>query len=147
MFEHRDFEDRRTKALAVFKIKEDSLEYDEIMENGLLFQDFVYEFFKLVNNHMYEQWFTYKQQIHSFNKFLRAEPDFTSDDIIKEMNSRRALLKESEAFGEKLLKLETIIFDDERLAKLINEKTVQNSIGNYAEFYADDPALLHKEQT
>jgi hypothetical protein len=144
LWEERDFAQRTRKALDVLNIKDDSLEYFEIEQEGELFQDFVFEFFKLINSHVYEQWFTTKMQVHTFNKYLRQAPD--PKNLIKSINTKKALAKEIKQFSEDLVKLESNIFDDERLAKLISDKSTQNAIGGYAEKYADDPKWLHEQE-
>lgn len=138
-FENRDYDLRKAEAIKAMKIT-DKEELREINEEGEIFQELIHEYFRLINNHIYEQWFTYKSQIHTFNGYLRKPLKADSDKIATEVNARRALLKETEGFTEKLQSLEAVLFNDERIAKLINEKAVQNSVGGYAERFAQQPS-------
>ena len=143
LWEERDFVLRKSKAIEALKIKSGSSVFQEIEEEGVLFHDFVFEFFKMINSHLYEQWFTTKIQVQSFNKYLRTKPD--PEDILKEMTTRKMLQKDMDGFSKALIKMEAKLFDDETLAELISDSATQNAIGGYAEKYADDPEWLHEQ--
>lgn len=139
LFDERDVEKRKRAAMKVLGIKKEDLEYPEIIDERELFREYVFEYFRLINDMYYEQWFTLKHQIHTFNKYLRKPLTSDPDKISAEVNARKGLTKEIDNFTDKLQSLEAVIFDDERLAAIINEKTVQNSIGSFAEQFAQDP--------
>lgn len=138
-FEIRDYAQRKADAIKAMKIS-DKGELNEIEEEGEMFQNLIFEYFRLINNHTYEQWFTYKSQIHTFNAYLRKPLQATADKMSTEVNARRALLKQIKEFTEELQSLEAVLYNDERIAKMINEKTVQNSVGGYAERFAQEPS-------
>lgn len=140
LFEIRDYEQRKEDAAKMMKISNNQ-ELNEILDEGEIFHELIHEYFRLINNHLYEQWFTYKSQIHTFNSYLRKPLSTDMTKVPTEVNARKALMKEIKNFNDELQHLEAVIFQDERIAKLINEKAVQNSIGGYAERFALDPSL------
>jgi hypothetical protein len=139
LFEERNFEKRKAEARKIVGIKQDSLEYEELHSEGMMFRELIYEYFRLIHSIEYEQWFSYTMQIHAFNKYLRRPLTSNPDKLSADVNSRNNLMKQIDTFTEKLQSLEAVIFNDDRLIKIINEKAVQNSIGGYAERFASLP--------
>jgi len=139
LFEERDFMKRRKLAKKVIGIKKDDVENAEIEDEAEVFQELTYEYFRLIHATNYEQWFTYKMQIADFNKYLRTPIEKSAQKVAQEVNARKSLMQQIGSFTEEMQKLENVIFNDDRLAKMINEKAVQNSIGGYAERFADEP--------
>jgi len=144
MFDERDFDKRKEESRKVMKIDKDSVEWAAIEEENELFSEVVFEFFKLIHDADYEQWFTYKMQIHDFNKFLRKALTSDPKRVAVELNARKALMKELGNMKEHMQELEADIFDDIRLLQMISKKSTQNSVGSYAEKYAKLPEFHGK---
>jgi hypothetical protein len=136
---YRDFDKRKKEAKKVLKIQHGDIVSDEIEEEGHMFRELLFEYFRLINDHLYEEWFSLKQQVHTFNKLMRTALTTDMDRLPTELNARKNLTKEVKNFNRDLMKLESQIFNDDRLAQLINEEVVQNSIGGFPEKFAVEP--------
>ena len=138
--EERNFDVRSRKCLKALQIKKDSFIHKEIKESGQLYNHLVFEFFKEINAHQYETWFSMKMNLHQMNAYLRSNPIADRNgNLGADINARRQLSsKIPEMLGE-LVDIEYTIFPDNRLQKIINDKSVQDSINGYAEQFALNP--------
>ena len=137
-----NLEDKKQYAIDLFKRKypmDNHTEFwAEVSSEGELFEQKVYEFFVLINEHDYEHWISLKIQIHRFNKELRSPFKVAKDGTItKNLNARRAISKEINALKAQLDAVEIRLFpDNKRLSKKMAAVSMSNSIGGFAEKYA-----------
>jgi len=144
LFGERDFVKRKAGAVKAMHIDKESLEWESIEQEDDLFSDMIFEYFKMIHDADYEQWFSFKMQIHDFNKFLRKALTDDPKRITTELNARKALMKEIKNMKEEMQELQASIFDDARLLQMMSKKAVQNSIGGYAEKHAKLPTFHGK---
>ena len=142
LFEITDLEKKKesAKTLLQKKYPEDkwSKVWVEIDEELELYNQKLYEFFVIVNDHDYEHWYSLKIQLHRFNAELRG--NFREDkdgSIEKNLNSRRYISKEIKNLKNELDSVEIRLFpDNKRLAKKIATLSMAEAIGGFAEKYA-----------
>lgn len=147
----RDYEKRRKYAIDVMKSRglvENGRPYEEIMEEGLLFDALIFQYFQLINNHDYELWYSLNMQLRTFYTHLRKDlSEDKNGSVLADMDKRRMLLKDIENFKSTLMNLESQLFASPRLKKIIARKQMDEAIGGYAEMFAKTgPWTISKNQ-
>lgn len=147
--EERDFDERMSKAVKVMEIEEGSNEFLEIYRQpieelgnyvpGTLLENYIFEYFKMVNNHEFELWFTLKMDYHQQCQYLRspapADPVAAGLDATRR-NSVASALKEKMMM---VLRAEDQLFQDERIKGIVvDNATKDDDLAGYAERYALD---------
>ena len=130
LFEEKDFEQRATMAMEDLGFKKSEKFFQHFENNTLFFQNLVFEYFKMVNNHEYEAWYTMKINLHHINKRLR--------DPSTQLSDRRQLTKAITDFQEDLIKLENKILPDDYTMNIISDLATADNLASYAEKYAWD---------
>ena len=140
LFEITGLDKKKEYALDVLQklfpksVKQWEVVYNEINLELALYNQKVYEFFVIVNNHEYEHWYSLKIQLHRFNSELRSA--FKSD---QNLNARRFISKEIKNLKIELDSIEMRLFpDNKRLARKISTLSMAEAIGGFAEKYALD---------
>ena len=109
--------------------EEDDRFYKEIKESSSLYRAMVFEYFKMVNDHNYEVWFSLKMNLHILGEKLRNP--YGVDD-----SNRRHLTKSMGVFRKEIIELEHMIFPDEYTTKIVAEQATKASLSGFAEKYA-----------
>jgi len=142
LFEITDLDKKKEAARAVLikkypldKWEQVWIEIDEELE---LYNQKVYEFFVIINDHDYEHWYSLKIQLHRFNSELRSAFKEDKDgNIEKNLNARRFISKGIKDLKIELDNVEARLFpDNKRLAKKIATLSMAEAIGGFVEKYA-----------
>lgn len=136
-----DFDFRKKESIRL--VKPTAKVVKEIEEEGPIFQAVVYELFKLANSYQYEAWWSMKMNFHIMNREMRRPPK-TFD--ASTLNARRML---SAGMDEQLLaiaKMESALFSDKRIEKLINDAAMADDIGGWVEEFAEDAEWKVQEE-
>lgn len=138
-YDERSLDIRMGQCRNALNILSDSVEFKEIDSFGNVFANVMFEFFKVVNNHIYETWFSSKMNLHQLNKYLRMPPvSDKNGSVAADVNARRQLSQVIKDLAFDLIEIEYQLFPDLRLAKIINERAAEDGLGGYAEQYAED---------
>ena len=139
-YEERNFDIRAGKSMHSLQISVKSAEFKEIENMGTVYSNVMYEFFKIMNSHMYETWFSSKMNLHQLNKYLRQPPvPDKNGSVASDVNARRQLSQVITDLTFDLIEIEYQLFPDTRLAKMINDRAADDGLGGYAEQFAEDP--------
>lgn len=140
--DEKDLGIRMMKVMRVLQIGEhvrDHL-YKEITTFGDVVNKMIFQFFKRINSHLYETWFSMKTNIHHMNEYLR-KPLIAGKDgtVAADINARRQLSATITELMYDLIELEYQIFPDQRLQKIISERADDDGLGGFAEEFAQEP--------
>lgn len=131
--QEKDFEHRARQAREALGFTEKERFWMEVTESTDFFNEILFEYFKMQNNHLYETWFSLKMGLHQTNKRLRGDTMKDSD--------RRHLMAAIKDFAFEVKELEHQLFPDEYTAQIIAEKSARDSLTGYAEKYAQELIL------
>lgn len=140
LFDETNFDTRKSYAM---RLLEDTMaDYhrviEEIEQEGELYELTIFRFFKLINDHDYEDWYSLKTQAHIFRKELRsAVREDKYGSIEKNLDARNKISKSMLELSMQIKQLELRIFpDNDRLKKVITTQSMADSIGGYPEKHA-----------
>lgn len=139
-YDERNFDLRVDKCKRILDIDKESDVCKEIDSDGDMFVSILHEFFKRINNHVYETWFSMKMNLHQMNMYLRRPP--TPDrngNVAQDINARRQLSQVIPELTFELVEMEMQLFPDDRLQRLISERSSDDGLGGPAEQYAEEP--------
>lgn len=140
LYEEKSYDlrvDKGKKALAIFS---GSMVEKEINQSGEFYSKLLFEFFKTINTHLYETWFSMKMNVHQMNSYLRLPPiPDKNGSVASDINARRQLSQVITELTYELIEIEYQLFPDARLAKIINDRSSDDGLGGYAEQYAENP--------
>jgi len=140
MYDERNFELRMERCRRILDIDPKSHVWKEIKEDGELVTNIIYEFFKRINSHVYETWFSMKMNIHELNSYLRKKLSTDRNgNVAQDVNARRQLSQVITELTFELVEMEYQLFPDDRLLKMINERSSDDGLGGYAEEHAEEP--------
>lgn len=132
-----DYDFRREEAMNIVAVKEGTNTHDEIVAEGPVFQIVMFELFKYVNSYTYESWFSQKMNFHIMSSELRKAPaafDATT------LNARRQLALSMEELRTDLIKIESTLFPNARIEKMVSDIATEDQVGGYPEEFAEWPA-------
>lgn len=144
MYNQTDFDYKKKQALMLLEVEPGSNVHNEIESEGRYFFLAVFEFFKIVNDLQYEEWFSQKINFHHATDILRQPIPVTDTSAI---NARRNLATSLPELRKTLLKLQASLFKDKRTEKMIVNMATEDSVGGYAEEFAEYPDYMNKQQT
>jgi hypothetical protein len=155
VYDITDLEERAGKVVKILGIKERHAVYNEINHHllppdqqgdwGFIFDNFVFEYFRIVNNHEYEYWFTMKSDYHQQCQFLRSAPPSDPETAALDATRRQKVADGLEDKKNKLLVTEERLFRDPRVRRIIeNYSTKDDDIAGYAERFAIDNDFFDK---
>lgn len=124
----KDFDTRLDKCRVHLHLRPGDKLFKEILEGGEWWQRLVFEYFKMINGHLYEKWFTTKTSYHLTSMELRS-PDTKAVDRVR-------LQKILDEIYDSLVKIENLVFPDEMTKRLINMKATETVLTGYAERFA-----------
>lgn len=134
VYEETDFDYRKALALEALGYKKSERFYEEVSENTDLFNSVLFTYFKMVNNLLFEQWYTMYMNLHIVNQKM-ASPDAIAD------SERRQTSKISKQLYDDLVELQHSLFPDEQTARIMAEKSSEEDLGGYAEQYAQEVVI------
>ena len=136
----KDFLLRVKKCERVLYVDRNKRVKKEIEEMGDLLNNILFNFFKSVNYHIYETWMSMKINIHNMNMYLRKPPiPDKNGSVATDINARRNLSKTISELMHDLIEIEYQLFPDNRLQKIIVERSQEDGLGGYAEQFAKEP--------
>lgn len=139
-YEEKSYEMRCAKCKKALGITKGSIIEKEVDEEGPLMGQIMFEFFKTVNDHLFETWFSMKMNLHQMNSYLRKPPIADKNgSLASDINSRRQLSQMITELAYELIEMEFQLFPDSRLQKMINDKATDDGLGGYAEQFAENP--------
>jgi len=120
----------------------DKLGYDEdedfykyhFKDSSEYWQEMMFSYFKMVNDHLYELWFSTKIGVHNLQKQMR-NPFFDSERM-------RKTLKDVQDFTKQLISIEDTLFPDSKTRNLVSRLATEDKLSGYAEKFAIDPNNL-----
>jgi hypothetical protein len=143
-YEEKSYDIRVSKCKKALDIVKASVVDKEIDEDGPFMTKVLFEFFKNINNHLYETWFSMKMNLHQMNNYLRRPPAVDKNgSTASDINARRQLSQVITELAYELIEIEFQLFPDSRLQKMINDKATDDGLGGYAEQFAENPTYGH----
>lgn len=140
-YAEKNFDLRVSKCARALNIEKNTPVGNEVFGNGLAYEKIVYHFFVRVNDHLYETWFSMKMNQHEMAKYLRGPLVSLgqNNNVAQEVNARRQLALTMQEMMYELLELEMQLFPDERIQKIIADRSNDDGLGGAAEQYAEEP--------
>ena len=135
---YRKWEDRKSDAINRLGITNKDLAFMEYKHDGVILNRYIFEYFRIVNDTAYEAWFSARMAFHEMSGALRA--GLLDSDV----DEKQKILKTYFELQKELERLELELFPDKKVRKRINQSSIEDSIGGYAEKYALMP--LHLKQ-
>lgn len=113
---------------------------EEVLNNSFFFEKVMTNFFKVVNDYQYEEWFTKKSLYHYLTSVAR---DSTSGLEMVPIADRLKANKELKSLREEIAIAQQSLFPSERTAKIISRQSEADDLGGFVEEYAmnEDPLL------
>ena len=129
LYDEKDFDVRINKSMEVLGFdKEEERFFDFVRSNSTLWNVVLFTYFKMINAHMYESWYTLKVNLHILSAKLRSAELADSD--------RRQYTKMITDARDELLEVEHKLFPDEYTMKIVAQKASEGKVTGYAEKYA-----------
>ena len=129
LYDEKDFDVRMDKAMeALGYDKEEERFFDFVKSNGELWNVILFTYFKMINNHMYESWYSQKVNFHILSARLR------SSDLEDGVRLRYTKMVDEARDG--LIEIEHKLFPDEYTMRIVAEKASEGKVTGYAEKYA-----------
>lgn len=133
----RDFSVREKYAFELLQMKneiEDEAWAMDIKEEGRQFTEILFWFFVMVNNPLYEGWFSLKMASHRLMKRLRDGVEYFDNKVGDYLRASKQITE----INDQVIKLEHELFkDDKRLQAIISQRASEiESIGGPAEAFA-----------
>ena len=139
-YDERNFDLRLDKCLRALDIDKKSSVGKLIEEDSDVYVKILHEFFKRINSHIYETWFSMKMNLHQMNLYLRRPPvPDRNGNVAQDINARRQLSQVIPELTFELVEMEMQLFPDDRLQKMISERSSDDGLGGPAEQYAEEP--------
>lgn len=115
--------------------KNGSRAYNLIVNEDEYYREVLYEYFKSINNYMFEMWYSQKIQYHNLCKAARMP----FEQLIEtSFNSLKALQTAMDDSLKMLAKTEEKLFNDLRIRDMVGEEQDKVYVEAYAEQYAID---------
>jgi len=139
-YDEKNFDLRVNKCMRAFDLDAKGVVGVEVLSNGPLFVKILHEFFKRINSHLYETWFSMKMNLHQMNSYLRKPPiPDKNGSVAQDVNARRQLSQVIPELTFELIEMEMQLFPDDRIQKMIAERSSDDGLGGPAEQYAEEP--------
>ena len=143
--DERNFDLRVNKCKRILDIDKEGFVAEEIQREGDMYVSIMFELFKRINNHVYETWFSMKMNLHQFSSYLRKSPiPDRNGSVAQDINARRQLAQIMPELTFELIEIEMQLFPDDRLQRLISERSSDDGLGGPAEQYAEEPKYNKK---
>lgn len=118
------------------KLERNSKPFTELRKRGELFREMVYQYFSINNATMIQDWFTAKTVFDQTCKLSTEEVSLTDP---QQVNAKRQLVGQRKELRDELIELERQLFaGDSRIAKIVSQQKVIESLGGYAEEHAQE---------
>lgn len=142
LYNENDYEFRVKQAADQIKLTNKPLQ--EALDQGPLFHLILLEIFKLSNSYQYETWFSLKMNFHILNAELRKQPEMFDAQTL---NARRQLAGSMEDTMTSLAKIEASLFPSRRLEKIVNNASLLDEVGGWAEEFSEEAEWKQDVQT
>lgn len=106
-----------------------------IQEKGVEFNKSLFQFFKIVNDHKYKLWWSKINSIREDYEYLSA--GVKSESSTEKRLQVKALVEKSiSERTTELIKIESELFNDSRMKRIVEEESEESELSGYAEKYA-----------
>ena len=115
---------------------DDPVVVEEALQQGAFFDQMLFSFFRMVNDLLYEQWWSTKTLFHNLNFYVRLNRVNADETTVKGVRAANSQLNE---LRRDILEIQATLFPgDERIAQAINDMAIAEEIGGPGESYARD---------
>jgi hypothetical protein len=130
-----NWKSRKADAINRLNITSKEMSFAEYKWDGRILTHYIFEYFKIINDTSYEAWFSAKMAFHQMGISLRNP----LDDVKEDVDVKQKIIKTYFDLQKDLEKLDQDLFPDKKIRKLINQKSIEDAVGGYAEKYARIP--------
>ncbi len=142
-YKETDIDRRIEGCFEALGIPKGNIVWNEVESHSSLFSDILYEFFRMKNSILFEDWLSLRLNLGEYYKYLRS-PIGSGADIDREAVQRSQVLKNIKSLKRDVMEAEVKLFPNKQIQDLLNREAYKKSLTGYAEKYAQThPSLVN----